>query len=136
MADPTPVVGLPDAEYIELHNRTSNVISLKGWKLTSGNRSILLPDSTIPPGNFRIICHRNNTDLLSVYGKVIGLSSFSLTNDGMALALYNKQNQLVYSISYQKKWWDSDKRDGGYSLEMTDLNNPCGEAGNWSVSPG
>lgn len=134
MADPAPVIGLPNAEYLEIYNRSSKAISVKGWKLVTGSRSLLLPDSTLLPDAFAIICHKNNLNFLSVYGMSIGLSSFSLTNKEMILALYNQHNQLVYSISYLNKWWESDKRNGGFSLEMADTNNPCGEMDNWLTS--
>ena len=134
MADPTPIVGLPNVEYLELYNRSGKTISLKGWKLTTGTRSSVLPDSLLLPGAYIILCQRNNMALLSDYGKILGLNSLSLTNDGMSLELYNPGNQLVYAVSYLIKWWDSDKRNGGFSLEMADIESPCIEAGNWFTS--
>ena len=134
MADPTPVIGLPNAEYIEIYNRSPKAISLKGWKMVTGSRSSLLPDTTLFPGAFAIICNKNNLNFLSVFGLCIGLNSFSLTNEKMILALYNQHNQLVYSITYLNKWWKADKRNGGFSLEMADINNPCGEQDNWLTS--
>jgi len=134
MADPTPIVGLPEAEYLELYNRSDKTISLKGWKLTTGTRSSVLPDSLLLPGAYIILCQRNNMTSLSGYGKVLGMNSLSLTNDGMSLQLYNPANKLVYAVSYVIKWWDPDKRGGGFSLEMADTERPCMEAGNWFTS--
>ncbi|MCE7040577.1 lamin tail domain-containing protein [Dyadobacter sp. CY312] len=134
MADPTPAKGLPDVEYIELYNTTNRTISLKGWKLAMGTRSVVLPDSVILPGSYTIVCHRNSMDLLAPLGSLIGLSSFSLTNEGMLLALQNNRNKLIYAISYQNKWWQTDKRDGGYSLEMVDVTLPCLEKTNWRTT--
>jgi hypothetical protein len=134
MADPSPVKGLPDAEYIEIYNNTKQTISLKGWRLDMGTRSASLPDSILLPGSFIILCHGNNVDKLAAFGKVFGLSSFSLTNDGMSLALYNVDNKLVHAISYQHYWWASDKQEGGYALEMVDLTFPCGEKDNWETT--
>lgn len=134
MADPTPAKGLPDVEYIELYNTANRTISLKGWKLAMGTRSIVLPDSVILPGSYTIVCHRNSMDLLTPFGSLIGLSSFSLTNEGMLLALQNNRNKLIYAISYQNKWWQTDKRDGGYSLEMVDVTLPCLEKTNWRTT--
>jgi hypothetical protein len=134
MSDPSPPVGLPEVEYLELYNRTGSVISLKGWKLTMGSRTVPLPDSVIFPGAFSLLCHRNSAASLQIFGKVVGLSSFQLTNEGAVLALYNQKNQLVYSVSYTANWWLPEKRSGGYALELIDNQNPCGEKSNWAVS--
>ncbi|TDE18615.1 lamin tail domain-containing protein [Dyadobacter psychrotolerans] len=134
MADPSPVVGLPDAEYLEIYNRSEKVVSLKGWKLVTGARTSVLPDSSIAPGLYALICLSSKAGLLSKYGKVIGLTSFSLTNEGLSLGLYNSNNKLVYSIFYTNKWWVSEKKDGGFSIEMVDVGNPCGEGENWITS--
>ena len=134
MADPTPAKGLPEAEYVEIYNTTKQAIFLKGWKFVMGTRSAVLPDSVILPGSHIILCHRNSIAALGAFGKVIGLSSFSLTNDGMLLALYTARNQLAYSVYYQNKWWQSDKKDGGYALEMADVTFPCGEKNNWQTT--
>jgi hypothetical protein len=134
MADPTPTVGLPDAEYLELYNRGAQSVSLKGWRLHTGNAVALLPDSVLAPGGFVILCSRTRSTLLSPFGRVIGLSSFSLPNDGTTLILRNNQGSLVHSVAYRRSWWPSDKRAGGYALEMVDTANPCAESGNWKAS--
>jgi hypothetical protein len=133
MADPKPVTGLPDVEYLELFNRSETAVSLKNWKLITGSRSVLLPDSIIPPGSYALVCSRANLGAMAPFGNLILLNTFSLTNEGMALALYNHKDQTVYAVTYQNKWWAS-KRNGGVALEMADTDNPCGEAGNWVVS--
>lgn len=134
MADPTPVVGLPDVEYIELHNRTQAPVGLKGWILSIGTRSTVLPDSVILPGDFAVVCGRNDVAMMPTGIKAISVSTISLPNNGATLSLYNQNNQLVFSISYQLKWWTPAQNSGGYALEMIDTENPCGEAGNWRVS--
>jgi len=134
MADPTPVSGLPNSEYLEIYNRSGKDISVKNWKLVTGSRTIILPDSIIGINAYVIICLKNNMTLMSPFGKTIAVNSLSLTNGGMLLALYNDRNQLVYSISYLNQWWAADRRDGGFSLEMIDTENPCGEAVNWATS--
>ncbi|MFB9294063.1 lamin tail domain-containing protein [Persicitalea jodogahamensis] len=130
MADPTPVVGLPDAEYIEIFNRSLQPVSTKGWRLGTA----LLPDSVLAPGSHAILCSRNSAPLLSRFGRVWGLSTFSLANAGATLTLRNAKGTLVFSIAYKDTWWPSNRRNGGYALEMVDVANPCGENDNWRPS--
>ena len=130
MADPTPVVGLPDAEYIEIFNRSSQPISTKGWRLGTA----LLPDSVLAAGSYAILCSRNSAPLLARFGRVWGLSSFTLVNAGATLTLRNAKGTLVFSIAYKDTWWASNHRNGGYALEMIDIANPCGETDNWRAS--
>jgi hypothetical protein len=134
MADPTPVVGLPNAEYLEILNRSNEPVSLRGWRLFIGNRSVVLPDSTLLPGRYALLSTRADAPLLSTFGTVIGLSSLGLPNPGASLALRNARGQLVFALTYSDRWWPPDRRAGGYALEMIDPDNPCGEAANWRVS--
>ncbi len=130
MADPTPVVGLPDAEYLEILNRTTQPINLKGWKLGK----TALPDSVLAPGDYVLVCARSKVSLLAPFGKLLALSTFSLANAGATLTLLNASGQLVHSVTYLDSWWAANRRDGGYALEMIDLANPCGGAENWRAS--
>lgn len=130
MADPTPVVGLPDAEYVEIFNRSPQPVSTKGWRLGTA----LLPDSVLAPGGYAILCARSSVPLLVRFGRVWGLSPFSLVNSGATLTLRNALGALIFSIRYQDTWWPSNRRNGGYALEMIDVTNPCGETDNWRTS--
>jgi hypothetical protein len=134
MADPTPRVGLPEVEYIELYNRTTQPVSLKGWTLSMGSRSAVLPDSILPPFSYLLVCHRNDLAQMQPYGRVLGLANFLLPNEGAVLSLYLASKRLIYSILYSQNWWPTGKKDGGYALELLDLDNPCLERENWSVS--
>ncbi len=134
MSDPSPSVGLPEVEYLEIYNRTDKPLSLKGWKLTMGSRSAFLPDSMLSPKSYMLLCHRNNIGSVKNNGQCIGLSTFLLTNEGSELTLFNQNNQLVYSINYAVGWWPSGKRNGGYALEMIDTGSPCLGKDNWTAS--
>lgn len=134
MADPSPSVGLPETEYLELYNRTDKPVSLKGWKLAMATRSVVLPDSAVPPLSYVVLCNRNSLSLLSKGNGWVGLSTFLLPNDGAVVSLYSPRNQLIHSVSYTVNWWPPGKRDGGYAIEMIDAQHPCMERGNWLVS--
>jgi len=135
MADPTPLVGLPDAEYLEIHNRTSKPINLAGWDLSDGSSSVTLGNLVILPDDYLVF---TTTSAATAFDnpKVIGITGFpSLTNSGEQLALYNASDELVHSVLYSDAWHtNSVKKDGGWSLEMVDMNNPCQENGNWVSS--
>jgi len=135
MADPDPTVGLPNAEYLELFNRTPFEINLGGWSLDIGGTVKTLPDSAITPGGFMIITHDNNVPALSVNGPCMGLSSFGLTNTGATVKILNTLNNVIHFVSYSDQWYNNSvKDDGGWSLEQIDPANPCGGSANWRAS--
>ncbi len=136
MADPSPMVGLPNAEWIEIKNLSAQPLNLKGWKLgdassvTTINTSyILLPDS------FLILCSNSNVTLMNTWGTSLGLSSFpSLDNDGDQLVLWSATGQTIHAVAYNSSWYNNDlKKEGGWSLEMIDTGNPC-SSNNWRAS--
>lgn len=137
LADPTPVVGLPDAEFIELKNTSGKDINLSGWKLTVNNTvSGSFPSYTLPADSFLIITGSSNADLFLIYGKVIEISSFpTLNNSGTTLSLVSNNGVTIHSVTYENSWFQNDvKGDGGWTLEMIDTHNPCSGANNWKAS--
>ncbi len=135
MADPSPQVGLPNWEYIELYNSTNLPISLGNWTLQIGSVIKTLPDSIINPHGFILIAHQNAYPDLSSFGPFIGLGSFSLTNSSQQLILKNEKGNFIHQINYNTFWYaDPNKEDGGWSLEQVDPENPCGCIKNWLAS--
>ena len=55
MAKPTPTIGLPAVEYIELHNRLPHPVSLQNWKLNVGNTVKKLPNITLDSCGYAVI---------------------------------------------------------------------------------
>ncbi len=133
-ADPSPSVGLPEKEFLELYNRSSNSIQLKNWKLMIGNRTVLLPDTVLLSKQYLILCNKNDVLNFLSFGKVCGLSTLVLPNESAVISLYTSQNKLIFNFEYKLSYWRSGQRDGGYSLEMVDSSNPCGNKKNWQVS--
>jgi hypothetical protein len=135
LADPDPVVALPDYEYVELHNRTAFPINLTNWKFITGTTVKLLPNVTIQADSFLVI---TSLSALPFYGPaiaVVGLSSISLTNTGQTLTLETPQGGVVSTVSYTDQWYqDANKANGGWSLEQIDPNNPCSGMSNWRAS--
>lgn len=138
MADPTPQVGLPNTEWIELHNNSSAAINLGGWRLgkpgsqsgTIAANTILQPDSNI------VICTASQVAALSAFGRTVSVTSFpSLGNDGDVILLIGNSGSIVHAVSYNISWYGNAlKADGGYTLEMIDTRNACAAESNWKAS--
>ncbi len=135
MADPTPAVGLPKFEYIELFNRTSVNIGLNGWQLELGKSIKTFGKVTITAGGYLILCKNEAQEAFSFYGKTYGFNSFSLTNGGEDLKLFDRKGQLISSVQYDKSWYGDDtKAEGGWSLEQINPENICSGSNNWKVA--
>lgn len=137
MADPTPVVGLPDAEFVEIHNRTINkTFDLANWTITDGSTVGTLPSVTLPPGGFVIVTSAGNAPFFTGSGTVAGCASFpSLNNDGDPLSLKNDSGVEIDAISYDLGWYhDNAKALGGWTLERIDPTTPCSSESNWTAS--
>jgi hypothetical protein len=137
IADPTPQVGLPNSEWIELKNTAAFPINLKGWQI--GDASGLsgpLPDYILKPDSFVIVCTGSAVAGLTTFGSVLSVSSFpSLDNMGELLYLQSNRAQIIHSVQYNVSWYQNElKQGGGWTLEMVDTKNPCSGASNWRAS--
>ncbi|MFD1184763.1 lamin tail domain-containing protein [Pontibacter rugosus] len=137
MADETPAVGLPPQEYIELYNATEEkVLTLQGIRYSDATSTTTLPNVQLLPGEYAVVVPNNQVQNFSQYGKVIGISNFpSLNNSGELLQLRQPNGRLIYAVNYSDTWYkNNSKREGGWSLEMIDVQNPCAGADNWTAS--
>lgn len=136
MADPTPVRGLPDAEWVELFNIGDVPVSLKDWKLMAGTASKSLPDSLLPPGGYIIVCSVKAEAELRSFGKTVALATFpALRNSGTRLMLTTASGAALDSVTYSDSWYGSSaKKEGGWSLERIDPRRACGQPANWLAS--
>ena len=80
MTDPTPQVGLPDNEWIELRNTSAFRINLQGWTLSDlTGQTGAMPDFILQPDSFVIVCTGSAVAALTPFGKVIQCYKFSFT---------------------------------------------------------
>lgn len=133
-ADPNPQIGLPDAEYLEIYNRSKNPIDLAGWKLSDATSTAIFPTQIILPNEYWIVTSSASVSKFTSFGKTIGLTNFpTLNNDSDILTL--KTAATIDSVNYGLGWYqDEDKQSGGWSLELIDPENTCGESNNWTAS--
>ena len=130
MADPTPSIGLPEVEYVELYNASRRSLPLGRFVLARGTQEVALPDTVLPAGAY-----------LALAGQATGdarfypfPSLFALPNAGATLRLQDG-GAPVDEVTYEDGFHDGGKRDGGYSLARRDLSRPCllGRSG-WTSS--
>ncbi len=135
-ADPSPQIGLSETEFIEIYNRSTNPIDLNGWKFSDGNSVATFPSRIILPSEYWVICATANASLFSPSANTLGVPNFpTLNNNGESLTLKSNQGLLIDSLNYSLAWYrDEDKQEGGWTLELIDTNNPCGEEDNWTAS--
>lgn len=138
MADPSPVVQLPDAEWLELFNATTDkFLDLTGWQVSTLSTQAALPAVVLGPGEYLVLV--NNAQLANFTGlpNVMGwsLSTTALLNAGTTLTLMTGTNQVIDAVTYSSTWYGDDvKDDGGWSLERIDPFAPCSDASNWVAS--
>ena len=135
MADPNPVVGLPEWEYVELYNTTEFGIDLKDWEIQIGSNDNAIGSFVLAPHGYVILCHSDAVPELRQYGDCVGFSSFSVGNSSSVMYLYSKEGRLISRVNFSNNWYhDPNKANGGWSVEQIDPLNPCAGASNWTAS--
>ncbi|MFN7118678.1 MAG: lamin tail domain-containing protein, partial [Saprospiraceae bacterium] len=135
-ADPTPRQGLPEAEFVELYNRSNKVIQLQNFGFSAGGTPQRLPAHLLLPGDYIIICDDGVLTDFQLFGKAIPVGSFpAMTNSGDDLTLTDADGQVIFSITYTDDWYQNvEKAQGGWTLELIEVSkNPICE-GNWRAS--
>ena len=134
--DPAPQIGLPNAEFIEIYNRSQNSVNLANWQLSDGSSVGVFQSRIILPGEYWVVTSSSSASLFPGTTKVIALQNFpSLNNSTDTLTLKSAEGLSVDSLNYNLTWYrDEDKKDGGWTLELIDPENTCAEGSNWSAS--
>ncbi len=134
--DPSPQVGLPSSEFVELKNVSPFPVNLSGWRLSDNTSGCVLPAFIIQPDSFIIVCSTSAASSYTSFGNTLGVSNFpSLNNDANIIFLSSAQNKIIHAVSYKSSWYQNElKKDGGWTLEMIDTKNPCGGFNNWKAS--
>ncbi len=135
MADPSPPLQLPEAEYLELLNTSNYTINMEGWKMLAGTSEKDIPKMSLGAGEYLVACHVDDTTLLSLFGRTLPFNSFSLPNSGQAISLVDRKGRTMFHMEYNNGWYqEGDKSEGGWSLEQIDPYSPCTGKINWKAS--
>ena len=137
LPDPTPSMGLPESEFIELKNCSLHDYNLRNWKISNGNSSATIKtDYLLKADSFLILCTTSSAAAYSYFGAALGISGFpSLNNEEGEIILSSESGTVIHAIHYDKSWYNNElKAKGGWSLEMIDLHDPCSGKENWTSS--
>src|SRR6187402_2740814 len=102
MADPSPAVGLPNAEFIEVKNVSSTPFNLNGWKISDAtSNATITANFILQPDSIAILCANGNVTAFSIFGRTIGVTGFpSLDNDGDIISLRSPQGKTSHGVNY------------------------------------
>ena len=135
MVNPSEPNDLPEEEFIEIFNKSDKVFDLDGWTVQDESFVGAFGARFLFPGEYLVLCASSNVQEFSRFGEPMGLTPFpTLNNDGDILTLRDPNGVLVDSISYDKSWLHGSTRTKGWTLELIDPSNECGEGDNWAVS--
>lgn len=137
MADPSPSVGLPSTEWIEIWNASPETISLGGWRLRDRqNQSGPFPSYALHPGEWLLIAPSAGSTALSSFGNCLTIPSFpSLDNEGDCISLIEPGGRTIHSVAYDLSSYQNEmKQNGGWTLEMIDSHYPGTGTRNWTAS--
>ncbi len=135
-ADPSPSVGLPSEEYIEIFNNSNKVLQLGGLGFSTGSTPKEINDFILLPQSYVILCDDADVPLFEDFGDIATIDAFPvLTNGGDELSLLTAEGTTLVEVNYDINWYqDLFKSDGGYSLELIDFSLPNDCPGNWRAS--
>lgn len=138
MIDPTPTVGLPALEYVEIFNHTTHPIDLSGITLKFETNGYLIDTTSLllQGGDYIILCDNAAYQSLKAYGKIYNMKKMpALRNTNGTIGLYDSKGTLIHEVIYDDTWYrDTRKKDGGWSLEMINPENVCDGSSNWIAS--
>lgn len=136
MADPSPALVFPEAEYLELFNRSDKAFNLSDWRLAVGAGVRDLPEYLLLPGAYVLLCDTDDSTAFAGFGDVLAIDGLpALTNGGAAVSLSDNAGRVISAVNYSDDWYgDDDKALGGWSLELVNPELPADCPGNWRAS--
>lgn len=150
-----PISGDDDDQYVELYNRSTNVVNLGGWRFEAGI-SYTFASNVVLAANEYLVVARNATNLLARYPTLnatntVGDFGGALAHGGERIALSFPQlrvmtnaqggwsTNLLHVVANEVTYgpggrWGHWAAGGGSSLELVDPNADTRLAPNWADS--
>ncbi|MEX1002579.1 MAG: lamin tail domain-containing protein [Crocinitomicaceae bacterium] len=134
LPDPSPPVGLPEVEYVELYNRSDKYFDLSGWTLSDASSTSTFNNYVFAPDTYVLICNNGEGSQFFV-ANYTEISLPSLNNSADDIVVKDDLGNTIDSISFDLSWYhDSEKEAGGWSIERKHLNTLCNDKNNWAAS--
>jgi len=133
MADPSPVVGLPEVEFVEIYNRSNKVFNLNGWRLGDNATFGTIQNAWLLPGEYKVLCPTNS---INEFPSSVGVVSFpSLNNNTDDIVIVDDSGVELDRLTYTINWYKDDaKKDGGWTIERINTDEPCSGEFNWKAT--
>ncbi len=136
MANPKGIVLLPEVEYIELYNNTTDTLDMTGAIFCYGTNEYGIDTSFIAPHTYAILCNRSKVDLFQSSTKCLTAASFPvLANTGKLIQILNEEKKIIHFVNYSDTWYkNSYAKEGGYALEVINPTGRSSDENNWQES--
>jgi len=135
LADPSPVVYLPENEYFEIYNPNSFPINLYNWVLQNGTTDYTFPTTQINANSYLLVVPLGKKELYSSDISIVEMNFGSIGNTKSNLTLLSPTGKWIHQVNYLSDWHsDPYKKAGGWSIEMKDKSQVCNMTNNWSSS--
>lgn len=132
MADPSPRIGLPEGEFVEIYNKSGKYFNLNGWKLGDASSEGTIQAGWLAPGEYKVLCPSSYIDS---FPNSVGVTSFPSLNNSSDDILVIADGVMLDKISFTDDWYqDPIKKQGGYTLELINPNDACSGSDNWIAS--
>lgn len=122
--------------WIELYNRSTNAVSLTGWKLSDGITFDFATNHTIAPGGYLVLA-KDPLFMQSLYPALTVLGPFgkSLSHGGDRILLEDPLGNPADEVHYYAAGrWPRFAHAGGSSLELLDPRADNAQAEAWAAS--
>ena len=135
MSNPSPPVGLPEREYVEIYNNSNFIIDLGEVAVIDNSSAQLLDNTNLGVGEYIILSSNQGASELNVFGTTLGINSFPTLSANDQVGLVNSLNDTIFYVDFDNSFYnDENKNSGGYSIEIINLNPSCYDNSNWTAS--
>ncbi len=133
MANPAPSMGLPGTPYLEVYNRSEQPVNVDGFTLAVGPKQAALESYGLFPGDYLLLVPGGQAEAWSQVENKLEVSGWPLLPvAGAEVVLRDNFGDVIAALEYQREMGQEGfKHDGGWSLEVKDMNNLSGTPANW-----